>query len=79
MKNLIKKVIVFLIRKRLGLKKGQAFQFENQKSKVEYYMFVNSILLKVNEDGIAEYSHVSLNWLLDDNCVVHDATSLDKN
>lgn len=74
MKELIKIIIIFLIRKRLGLKKDQPFRFDNQKSKIEYYWFSDTMILKMNEDGIVEYSHVALNWLLNDNCKVHPVT-----
>ena len=74
MKELTKRIIIFLIRKRLGLKTGQPFRFDNQKSKIEYYWFAETMILKMNEDGIVEYSHVALNWLLDDKCRIHSVT-----
>jgi hypothetical protein len=65
------KLIVFLIRKKLGLKKYQNFQFNNQKSEVEFYWFTETNLMKMRNDGVKEEAHVSLNWLLDKNCRVH--------
>lgn len=66
----MKKLIVFLIRKRLGLKKYERFTFVNQKSNT-YYFFGNDSLIKVwKNSGKAEQSGVSLNWLLDDDCEI---------
>lgn len=68
---MIRRLIIFLIRKRLGLRKYETFQFANQKSENEYYWF--------NEDELRKYmpsvgracdAHVSLNWLLNDNCKI---------
>ena len=79
MKDLIKRLIVFLIRKKLGVGKNQSFQFANQKSEVEYYWFDGVKLEKMREDGMFEAAHVSLNWLLDDSCeiVIIDPIELD--
>lgn len=70
---MIKKFIVFLIRYRLGLKKGQRFRFANQKTDNVYY-FTADKLIKIPEDkrivSRAEKSLVSLNWLLDDDCEI---------
>lgn len=66
----MKKLIVFLIRKRLGLKKYERFTFVNQKSNT-YYFFADDSLIKVWKiSGKAEQSGVSLNWLLDDDCEI---------
>ena len=70
---MIKRLIVFLIRYRLGLKKGQRFRFKNQKTDNVYY-FTADKLIKIPEDkrtvSRAEKSLVSLNWLLSDECEV---------
>lgn len=75
---MIKRLIIFLIRKRLGLNKYQSFRFKGQKSKFDYYFFDDTCLMK-NEfiDGnkyISRYrvrkSSVSLNWLLNDKCEI---------
>lgn len=70
---MIKKLIIFLIRQRLHLKKGQRFRFKNQKTDNEYY-FTEDKLIKIPEDkrtvSRAEKSLVSLNWLLSDECEV---------
>ena len=66
----MKRIIIFLIRKRLGLKKGQPFIFSNQRLKEEYYYFTKDAVMKHNIHGEEESSTVSLNWLLDDKCEI---------
>lgn len=70
---MIKKFIVFLIRRRLRLKKYQRFRFANQKTDNVYY-FTADKLIKIPEDkrtiSRAEKSLVSLNWLVSDECEV---------
>lgn len=65
----MKRLIIFLVRKRLGLKKYQVFRFKNQKSS-DLYFFGQVTLLKIRGDGGLERSGVSLNWLLDDECEI---------
>lgn len=68
---MLKRLIIFLIRKKLGVKKWQGFQFTNQKSEVDQYFFTNTDLLKyVGEENYIRQAKVNLNWLLDDNCKV---------
>jgi hypothetical protein len=70
---MIVRLIVFLIRRRLKLKKYQRFRFTNQKNGNIYY-FTTDKLIKIPEDkwivSRAEKSLVSLNWLLSDECEV---------
>lgn len=66
----MKRFILFLIRTRLGLKKGQRFRFVGQKSKVEYYFFTKDAVMKRTSHGEIVQSSVSLNWLLDDACEI---------
>ena len=70
---MIKRLIVFLIRRRLRLKKYQRFRFKNQKTDNVYY-FTEYRLIKIPEDkrpiSRAEKSLVSLNWLLSEDCEV---------
>ena len=70
---MIKRLIVFLIRRRLKLKKYQRFRFKNQKTDNVYY-FTEYRLIKIPEDkrtvSRAEKSLVSLNWLLSEDCEV---------
>ena len=68
MTTLIKRLILFLVRRRLGLKKYELFQFTNQKTIAVYY-FSDSGIMKDNSLTIAK-SNVSLNWLLDDECEI---------
>lgn len=66
----MRRLIIFLIRKRLHLDVGQAFRFANQKSNKDYYFFTHDALIKMIWMG--QYypvtSSCSLNWLLDDKC-----------
>lgn len=64
----MKRFIFYLIRKRLGLKTYEIFQFVGQKSDAKYYFTEDSIMKIWN--GVTEKSGVSLNWLLDENCEV---------
>ena len=72
---MIKVIVLFLIRKKLGLKKGEMFQFANQKEKTEWYYFGSSELVKEYYDSennrtFVGHSNVSLYWLLDDRCKI---------
>lgn len=68
--KLIKRLILFLVRKRLGLKKNEYFRFDNQKSNTTYY-FTSTEIWKIDHDNFTvELSGVSLNWLLDDGCKI---------
>ena len=69
----MKRFIIFLIRKRLGVKKYESFRFENQKSNAVYY-FTETGVMK-NWRGEIEPSNVSINWLIDDNCKVHSVNN----
>ena len=64
-----KRLILFLIRTRLGLKKHQQFRFANQKSRTDSYYFGKDRIYKIEGCKIVE-SSVSLNWLLDKNCSI---------
>lgn len=70
MKLFLRKLIIYLICKRLGIKRHQTFRFSNQKSESEYYWFTDTRLRKMREDSHEEDAHVSLNWLLHDECEV---------
>lgn len=65
----MKKFIIRLVRKRLGLKKGEKFKFTNQKTNDTYY-FTEEAIMKIENNGHVR-SSVSLNWLLDDDCEVY--------
>jgi hypothetical protein len=63
---MIKRLVIFLIRKKLGLKLYQPFIFDDQAEDAEY-VFTEWELLK--DDGyIIQASEVSLNKLLSDEC-----------
>lgn len=64
----MRRLILFLIRKRLGLRKYERFQFINQKTDAVYW-FTKNELLK-SERGVITASGVSLNWLVHDECSV---------
>lgn len=66
---MIKRLIIFLVRKRLGLKKDESFQFVGQKSDVDFYYFTSDAVMKFHDNSISR-SSVSLNWLLDDECKI---------
>ena len=70
----MKRLIIFLIRKRLGLKKLELFKFTNQKVPNNFYYFKNECLMKkvYFEDGTSIHiaSNVSLNWILNDECEI---------
>lgn len=62
------RLIIFLVRKHLGLKKYEYFQFVNQKSDAMYY-FTDTAVMKM-DTGLPKQSSVSLNWLLNDKCEI---------
>ena len=71
----MKRLIIFLIRVRLGLKRNECFRFYNQASPYDYYFFTRDELIKMRhcqhrQDRWwqSEKSHCSLNWLLNDGC-----------
>ena len=72
----MKRLITFLVRKRLGLKKYQYFRFTNQKTDDIYYFTETALVKKqlkyVNSDRIVVtlLSGVSLNWLLNKDCKI---------
>lgn len=65
---MLTKLILFLLRRKLRVHKYEAFRFDNQKSDAIYY-FGDTAVWKLWR-GQLEKSHVSINWLLDDDCVV---------
>lgn len=68
---MIKRLILFLVRRRLGLKKGEQFQFTNQKCQWDTYYFDDNGLMKLSYNGLVLWrANVSLNWLLDDECEI---------
>ena len=78
---MLERLIIFIIRCKYGLKRGQCFKFTNQKKDVLYF-FGRNRLWKMWPDKYNEKyakvpgapffveSDVSLNWLLDANCSI---------
>lgn len=65
----MRRLIILLIRMKLGLRKYQQFRFDNQKSKTDTYYFTATKLFKIEGCSVVE-SNVSLNWLLNDKCKI---------
>lgn len=70
MNEAIIRIVIFLIRKRLGLKKGQMFRFTNQLNQKNYYFFTDTELIKVPNGYRPRQSSASLNYLLSDKCEI---------
>ena len=72
----MKRLIIFLVRMRLGLKTYEMFQFSNQKTNDIYYFTETALAKKqlkyVNSNRIVVtlLSGVSLNWLLNKDCKI---------
>lgn len=76
------RLILYLIKKRFGLKWNERFRFANQKTS-DIYWFEKGGLLKIEyrttRSGKVQpmaigYSGVSLNWLLDKDCKIIKVT-----
>ena len=64
----MRRIVMFLIRKKLGLKKFEKFRFVNQKSDAVYYFTESNVMKLWNNQTVL--SGVSVNWLLDDDCEI---------
>lgn len=74
---MIKRLVIFLIRKRLKLKKYEPFRFTNQKSPYDFYYFTKTALIKYeSKDMDFVNSGVSLNWLLNDKCKIESTKDI---
>lgn len=62
----MRRIVMYLLRKKLGLKKNQRFQFDGQKSDAVYYISGTHIMKHYH--GRTSLSNVSVNWLLSDEC-----------
>ena len=62
------RMVIFLIRLKLHVRKGERFQFDNQKTDSVYW-FTESSLMKM-EYGHRYEASVSLNWLLNPDCKI---------
>lgn len=72
---MLRRFIAFLIKRKLGVKDFENFQFAEQKSEYDHYFFDGGQLYKWTYDkrtGLFELglSHVSYNWMTDPNCSV---------
>lgn len=69
-----KRLVLYLVRKKLGLRKGEGFRFTNQISKDDVYFFGVKAIYKRYFTPYwgwqTKRSSVSLNWLLDDECEI---------
>ena len=67
------RLILFLIRLKLGVKKNERFEFANQKSNYDYYYITSDNIYKVMPRKFkckTKRSNVSLTWLLDPKCEI---------
>lgn len=67
------RLILFLVRLKLGVKKFEKFKFSNQKDPTSHYYFDSYRIHKVTDrdDYIRiKDSRVSLNWLLNPECKI---------
>ena len=74
----MKRLIIYLLRKKLGVKLFEKFQFVGQKSDDCYWFTKDDIYKYVANTGVVRPSSVSLHWLLDDNCEVTHCDLLTK-
>ena len=67
------RIILFLLRMKLGVKKNERFQFVNQKNKSDYYYVSDNSLQKImcRTYRVTERrANVSLNWLMSQECKI---------
>lgn len=69
----MRRFVIFLIRKKMGLKKYEMFKFVGQKTDAVYYFTESSIMKRWR--GQTTLSGVSVNWLLDDECEFERVTT----
>lgn len=65
---MINRIILYLICRKLGIRKFQEFRFANQKTNATYWFTHDGISKHWN--GETTLSHVSLNWLLNPECEI---------
>lgn len=65
------KLIIFLLRKKFGLKKFEFFRFKNQKSDINVYYFTSNALMKEDfTETLTRPANVKLNYLLSEECEI---------
>ena len=70
----MKRLILFLIRRRFGLRRHQLFNFTNQKSNDQYFFTDEGLFKRYYTYPWGWHtvkSSVSLNWLLDKECKIN--------
>ena len=71
MKKMRKSKILKLIMKQLGVKKGEHFQFADQREEFIEYYFTDEVMMRVDtKTGEVKESRTTLNYLLSDNCKI---------
>ena len=71
MKKMRKTRILKLIMKQLGVKKGEHFQFADQREEFVEYYFTDEAMIRIDtETGETKESRTTLNYLLSDNCKI---------
>ena len=71
MKKMRKTRILKLIMKQLGVKKGEHFQFADQREEFVEYYFTDEAMMRVDtKTGEVKESRTTLNYLLSDNCKI---------
>ena len=67
----MKKRILKLIMKKLGVKDQEHFQFADQREEFIEYYFTDEAMMRVDtETGEVKESRTTLNYLLSDNCKI---------
>ena len=65
------RLILFLVRRKIGVKKYKTFKFTNQKSNDIYFFSGNRLYKFIGGNRVrSTESSVSLNWLIDKNCKI---------
>lgn len=65
---MLTRLIIFLIRLKLGVRTYEPFTFTNQKTSSVYWFSPTEIMK--SEKGITRQSSVRLNWLLNKECKI---------
>lgn len=65
---MINRIIIFLLRMKFNLKKGQWFTFYNQREPGTYCFTDTKLIKLINNKRVL--SEVSINWLTDKNCKI---------
>lgn len=64
----MQRLVLFLIRRKLHVRKYESFWFQNQKTSAVYWIDHRGVWKYWR--GVLEKSHVSVNWLLDPECEI---------